>query len=273
MGKISDALERHKKEKTPKTEELPARRSARAEGKIPATESPARDLFPSDGMDPSLVVHSAPQSLDAENFKVLRAQILFPKDGKRPRTIMVTSAFPGEGKTFVASNLAVSIALGINEHVLLVDCDLRRPSLHKMMGYSNREGLHEYLTGKRELADLLTRTRVDKLSLLTAGIPPTNPTELLSSSAMKDFLKEVKNRYQDRYIIIDAAPSQVTAEVGVLSHYVDGIIFVVMSGKSPRESILKSIENLGREKVLGFVFNGYSKSYKSYRKYYKNYYK
>ena len=272
MGKISDALERHKKERAIKTEELPSGRPENSVEKGPKTHLP-HELTVQNGIDPKLLVHSSPESIDAESFKVLRAQILFPKDGKTPRTIMITSAFPGEGKTFVASNLAVSIASGINEYVLLVDCDFRRPSLHNMFGYSNKEGLHEYLTGKRDLPDLLIRTKIEKLSLLTAGSSPRNPSELLSSSEMKEFLEEVKGRYKDRYIVIDATPSQVTAEVSVLSRYVDGIVLVVMSGKSPRDMIRKSIENVGKEKILGIVFNGYSESYKSYHKYYKKYYK
>jgi len=272
MGKISDALERHKKERVINAERLPIGRSedlTRNEHE----PSPARELIIQSNFNHKLVVHSAPESIDAENFKVLRAHILFPKDGKTPRTIMVTSAFPGEGKTFVAANLAASIALGINEHVLLVDCDFRRPSMHNMFGCSNNEGLHEYLTKKKNLPDLLIRTRMEKLSLLTAGSSPTNPSELLSSTEMKEFLAEVKSRYQDRYIVIDATPSQVTAEVGVLSNYVDGIVFVVMARKSPKETIRRSVENLGKKKILGIVFNGYSESYRSYRKYYRKYYK
>jgi len=271
MGKISDALERHKKERTINAEKFPLGRPEDRTRKEPEP-APAREFIIQSNFNHKLVVHSAPESIDAENFKVLRAQILFPKDGKTPRTIMVTSAFPGEGKTFVAANLAASIALGINEYVLLVDCDFRRPSTHNMFGCSNNEGLHEYLTKKKDLPDLLIRTRMEKLSLLTAGRPPSNPSELLSSTEMKEFLEEVRGRYQDRYIVIDATPSQVTAEVSVLSQYVDGIVLVVMARKSPKETIRRSVENLGKKKILGIVFNGYSESYKSYRKYYKKYY-
>jgi protein-tyrosine kinase len=272
MGKISDALERHKKERVINAEKFPIGRSEDLTRKEPE-KAPARKLIIHNNYSHKLVVHSAPDSIDAENFKVLRAQILFPKDGKKPRTIMVTSAFPGEGKTFVSANLAASIALGINEHVLLVDCDFRRPSMHNMFGCSNIEGLHEYLTRKKGLADLIIRTRIEKLSLLTAGTSPPNPSELLSSIEMKEFLEEVRGRYQDRYIVIDSTPSQVTAEVSVLSQYVDGIVLVVMSRKSPKETVRRSVENLGKNKILGIVFNGYSESYRSYGKYYKKYYK
>ena len=184
---------------------------------------------------------------------------------------MVTSAFPGEGKTHVAANLAASIAMGVNHHVLLVDSDFRHPNLHSLFGHVNEQGLWDYLTGKRILPELLVRTKMERLSLLPAGRPGRDHVEMLSSAKMKDFLQEVKARYQDRYIIVDAAPSHVMAEAGVLSHYVDGIIYVVMAQRAPRGTIQRSIDHLGREKVLGVVFNGYSESHKPYDKYYKKY--
>jgi len=272
MGKISNALERYKKEKSIKAERLPIAEPENLTKKGPRSTL-ARELIIQNGFSPKLVVLSAPESLEAENFKTLKAQILFPKNGKSPQTIMVTSAFPAEGKTFVSANLAVSLALGINEHVLLVDCDLRNPSLHKMVGYSNTEGLHEYLLGRGKLPDLLVRTKIEKLSLLTAGSSASNPTELVSSNRMKKFLEEVKGRYQDRFIIIDATPCNVTAEASVLAKYVEGIIFVVMAKKTSRETIQRNVETLGKRKIIGIVFNGYNKAFKNYRKYYNKYYK
>ena len=272
MGKISDALERQKKDKSLKTERMPIGRpddfSKREE-----ESSPVKKTLIPDNYDPKLVVVTAPDSFEAENFKMLRAQIMFARDRKRPRTIMITSAMPGDGKTFVAANLGVSIALGIDEYVLLVDCDLRRPDLHRMLGLSNAEGLREYLSGKKNLSQLLVRTSIEKLSLLPAGSPPHNPSELLASAAMKSFLEEIRNRYEDRFIIIDTAPSQVLTEANILANFVDGIIFVVMNQKTPREMIQKATENLGKDKILGIVYNGYIQTYKSYGKYYKEYYK
>ncbi len=220
MGKISDAIERHKKEKT-------------------FSEASAGNICTQQKCSDKLVVLSLPHSIDAENFKTLRARVLFAEDRKRPRTIMVTSAFPSEGKTFVSANLAVSIALGIDEYVLLVDCDLRRPSLHEMFGYTSTEGLHEYLTGKKELPDLIIRTQIGKLSLLPGGDTPPNPAELLSSTRMEAFLEEVKGRYEDRFIVIDSTPSQVTAETSVLARYVDGIILIVAKSYEGAEQIYK----------------------------------
>ena len=128
MGKISNALERHKKEKSINAKRLPIGMTGGFVEKG-AQSAISRKSIIEHSVDPKMMVLSAPESMDAENFKVLRSRILFPKEGKRPTAIMVTSALPGEGKTLVAANLAVSIAQGINEHVMLVDSDLRRPSM------------------------------------------------------------------------------------------------------------------------------------------------
>lgn len=272
MGKIFDALERVRMEKSVKTEPLFPIEADRPP--VNGREvSLAKEFCAHHECSPKVVVLSAPDSLDAENFKTLRTQILFGRDRDfPPRTIMVTSSFPGEGKTFVSANLAASIAMGIDEHVLLMDCDLRRPSLHKMLGYNNVGGLHEYLTGRRGLPDLLIKTAIPKLTLLAAGEIPSNPTELLSSNRMEAFLEEVKGRYEDRFIVIDSTPAQATAEASVLAKHVDGVVLVVMARKSPKKAIERTIQTLGREKILGIVFNGYEKAHQSYHKYYKKYY-
>lgn len=264
MGKITEALERHNKEKGVKQSGPPATFGSAT---LSGPEAKIKPLGPMSGYDHRLVVLSDPHSLEAEHFKMLKAQILYPREGKVAKTIMVTSSYPGEGKTYVSANLAVSIAQGINEHVLLIDCDLRNPTVHKMLGYSNNEGLHEYLTGEKQLPDLIIRSGIEKLSLLCAGGPARNASELLSSSKMKTFLQEVRDRYQDRFVVIDATPTQVTSEPNVLANMVDGIVFVVMAERAPRASVKKSIELMGRDKTLGVVFNGYSEDIKFHRKY------
>ena len=231
-----------------------------------------RELIRKGDVNDKLVVLTAADSLDAENFRHLRAQIVFPKSGQRQRLLMVTSALPDEGKTYVATNLAVSIALGIHEHVLLVDADFRRPAIHQIFGYPNASGLQEHLTGKMQLNDLIIPTKIDKLSILPAGTEPPNPSEVLSSEIMQETLKELKAHYEDRFIIIDTTPTQIASEASVLANYVDGIILVVMAQKTHRALIQTSIDSLGRKKILGMVFNGYEKSYSSRDRYYKRYY-
>ena len=209
-------------------------------------------------IDPHLVVYHDPVSVEAEIFKMLRNNILFPKDGVPPPSIMITSATPGDGKSFIAANLAVSIAQGIEEHVLLMDCDMRRSSIHRKFGFSdNVQGLSEYLSKNMPLPSLLKKTIVEKLSILPGGQTPNNPAELLSSQRMKDLLDETKSRYKDRFIIVDSPPPQLTAETTALAKYIDGILIVVRSGKTPRNLVESLIEKLGREKIIGVVLNAY----------------
>jgi protein-tyrosine kinase len=267
MGTISNALYKYKEETVVNLEfvsKTPPQPIVRHEPR----GSFSVNLAPHIEGNPKLVVIAAPDSAEAENFRLLRAQVLFPKHTARPRTIMVTSALPDEGKTLVMANLAASIALGIEEYVLAVDCDLRQPSMHNLFGYSNAEGLHEHLGRRKRLEELIISTNVDKLSLLTAGNAPPNPTELLSSSIMEEFLEEVKGRYPDRFIVIDSSPSNIAAETSALARHVDGIILVVRAHKTPRKAVKKTIQALGKEKVLGVVFNGYSKSEANYHTYY-----
>ena len=209
-------------------------------------------------IDPHLVTYHDPASVEAEIFKILRNNILFPKTGEPPVLIMVTSAIPGDGKSFVAANLAISIAQGIEEHVLLMDCDMRRSSIHRKFGFGDKVlGLSEYLSQGVELPSLLRKTAVDKLTILPGGSAPDNPSELLSSQAMKLLLKQAKNRYSDRYIIVDSPPPQLTAETTALANYVDGIILVIRYASTPKDLVKDLLDKLGREKVIGVVMNGY----------------
>lgn len=206
-------------------------------------------------LDKGLVTHLKPHSFEAEQFRILKTTILFPHKGTPPRTIMVTSSAPGEGKSFVASNIAISIAKSIDEYVLLMDCDLRLPSLHTRFGFSDIPGLSEYLLEGKSLGSIIRKTAIDKLSLLPAGKPPSNPSELISSEQMRRLLHEVKDRYEDRYIIIDSPPPYLTAEANALARQVDGIIIVVKTGKTKRSDVQDLIDTYGKEKILGVVKN------------------
>jgi exopolysaccharide/PEP-CTERM locus tyrosine autokinase len=231
-----------------------------------AVPSGASAKYDPNNLDENLIVLSKPRSFEAEQFKMLRSSLLFPHTGKPPRTIMVTSAFPGEGKTFVSSNLAVSIAQGINEHVMLVDCDIRLPDLHLNFGFKEVKGLAEYLTEGLELKDLLLKTSVDKLTLLPGGTPPPNPAELIASKKMSRLIAEVRSRYKDRYIIIDSPPPSMTSETSVIAKHVDGILLVINYGKTPREMASQLVDLFGKEKLLGIVFNRYERGfYSDYR--------
>jgi protein-tyrosine kinase len=154
-------------------------------------------------IDPMLVTGLNPQSMESEQFRLLKNNILFPEKGTVPKCIMITSTTPGDGKSFVAANFAITLSQSIDEYVLLMDCDLRAPSIHSMFGYNdNTQGLSEYLSKAKPLSSLLVNSFLDKLTILPAGQIPPNPSELLSSEQMRRLIHEVKLRYSDRYIII-----------------------------------------------------------------------
>jgi exopolysaccharide/PEP-CTERM locus tyrosine autokinase len=206
-------------------------------------------------IDPMLVSMTAPHSHEAEQFKILRTNILFPLAGAAPRSILVTSSVPGEGKTFAAANLAISIAININRHVLLIDADMRLPQLHKRFGFGPGPGLSNYLAEGSLLPSLLLKTKVDKLTLLPAGPPPENPAELIGAERMSSLLAEVTNRYPDRIVVIDAPPPALAAETSVLARQVDGILIVVRYGSTRREDLADLVAQVGQKKILGSVVN------------------
>jgi protein-tyrosine kinase len=191
-------------------------------------------------------------SLAAEQFRKLRTYLL----KLQPlNTIMVTSALQGEGKTFVSANLAVGIAFDLHLHALLVECDMRNPSVGKQFGLSNGKGLSDYLTGLESIPNLITSTKIDKLNVIQGGRVPMNPAELVGSKKMEAMIEEIKSRYEDRFIIFDTTPILATAEPEILSKWVDGIILVVKAGATPRETVQQAINILGKEKLLGIILN------------------
>ncbi len=191
-----------------------------------------------------------------ECFRTLRTRVLYPSNGKTPRSLLVTSSSPGEGKSFVCANLGVLLAQGIREHSLIVDCDLRNPSMHNLFGLKNDIGLVDYLSDRKELLGLIRKTGVDKLSLLPAGEIPENPAELLGSARMLQLAGELVDRYDDRLIILDSPPLQAAAETAILAKHVDGVVLVVRWGGSQREYVQNLVELIGKDKIVGVVFNG-----------------
>ena len=256
MGKIYEALEKAERERETelKKEVLPFQisdeiRDERQE-MIQKPRKPENTVF-----DERLASFFLPGSLASEQFRKLRTYLLQLNVQNPPKTIMVTSANSGEGKTFVSANLAAGLARELHAHALLVDCDLRVPSLANLFGYSNRLGLTDYLRDSRKIADLLLKTRVEKLSLLPGGNVPENPTELIGSKKMEDLVHELQSRYNDRYVIFDSTPLLATSESEVLSKLVDGIIIVVKAGVTPRETVKQAISFLDKKKILGVVLN------------------
>jgi exopolysaccharide/PEP-CTERM locus tyrosine autokinase len=168
---------------------------------------------------------------------------------------MVTSAGSGEGKSFVAANLAIGIAHDFQSHALLVDCDLRNPSLGRWFGLGNHRGLSDYLMGDGNIAELIIKTEVEKLSVLPGGKVQDNPTELFGSKRMESLIHELKSRFGDRYVIFDSTPLLATAESEVLAKLVDEILIVVRAGVTRRETLKQAIAPLEKKKIMGCVLN------------------
>ncbi|MHB8790257.1 MAG: polysaccharide biosynthesis tyrosine autokinase [Desulfobulbaceae bacterium] len=193
----------------------------------------------------------------AESFRKLRTLILHPENEKPAQSILILSAEPQEGKSFVCANLGISIANDVNRKALLVDCDLRRPNLHNLFGMKCPKGLSDLLRGKEEdISSLIFATGLPNLSIIPSGPPPNNPSELVSGK-MANVIRELTNRYDDRLLILDSPPFQAAAEALILSQLVDKIILVVRWGKADREVIKKMRDSVGQEKIIGVVFNAF----------------
>ena len=233
-----------------KAEEEKKRGTSKKEGPVEGKHDPSAPH-----VDQHLVAFLKPESTISEQYRKLRTVILEHSNNNHTRCILVTSSVMGEGKTITSLNLATSIARGIEEHVLLVDADLRRPSLHNYLGLDPAAGLSDYLTGDMDLASLLVKTPIPKLTLLPAGPVSDKSSELFHSEKMRNLIEEVKSRYNDRYIVIDSTPIISTADSDILAQQVDGIVFIVRAGMTPREVVKRSLAGLEKKKIIGLVLN------------------
>lgn len=193
----------------------------------------------------------------AESFRKLRTTILYPEDNKPPRTLLVLSADPHEGKSFVCANLGISLAHGVAKEALLIDCDLRRPSLHTLFGLNISKGLVDYLSGAEDLSSLLLPTGLANLALIPAGRPPDNPAELVASGKMAAMMHNFSHSDTDRLVVLDSPPFLAASETIILAQLVDKVVLVVRWKKSGRDNVKKLIEQIGREKIIGIVFNAF----------------
>jgi capsular exopolysaccharide synthesis family protein len=201
-----------------------------------------------------LVSIDEPKSTISELFRSARTGILFSSAEGEPRSLLIWSAGSSEGKTMVATNLAVTMAQAKNR-ILLVDADLRRPRVHKTFNLGNDAGLSTYLSGQQEVDDLLHETEVENLSVLPAGPAPPDPSELLGSARMKSLLGLLRMKF-DR-IIIDSAPALAVTDAALIGGLVDGIVQVVASSKVSRKLLVRGIEQMTKVggNNLGAILN------------------
>ncbi len=271
MGKLSRALEKALPEEgnipisvveerdLGKQDFVPEGSSVRLPEKVPPPRKEALSQHHGSTMfwDERLVLSTQPNSPLVESFKRLRNKILYPASGNPPKTILITSAVPGEGKGFVCANLGVVMAQGVEHHALMVDCDLRKPTLASIFGVSRDVGLVNHLINNIPLERIIKKTGLARLSLIPSGPIPNNPAELLNSNRMVDLIEELVSRYNDRFILLDTPPYIAASETAILAKHVDATVLVVRWGRSGRDQVKDLVETLGKEKIIGTVFNAF----------------
>ena len=196
-----------------------------------------------------------------ESFRRIKRHILVnmaePKAGVPANVVMVTSALPGEGKTFCSINLAISIALEMDYSVLLVDADVAKPAIPKVLGLEeDKKGLMDLLLDRQlELADVLCKTDIGKLTLLPAGMINQHATELLASGAMRELLQEMGERYHNRIIVFDSPPLLAASETAVLASQMGQIIIVVEAGNTSEAALKDALSRIESSNIAGVVLN------------------
>lgn len=212
------------------------------------------------------VLEKQPKSVEAESYRILRTNIMYSSFDKKIKRILVTSSEPGEGKSTTSGNLALAFAQD-EKKVILIDCDLRKPSLHKKFRISNNRGLSDVIIDRDKLNKCIQK-RTEYLDILTAGKIPPNPSEMLGSQAMSSLLDELSNIYD--VIILDSPPVLAVTDAQILSTKVDGTVLVVRAEKTKKDTVLaaKGVLDKVNANILGTVLNGGDKNKDNYYYYY-----
>ena len=258
-------------------------------GKLPEGRTRKGDSILGEG---SQLIQPPEHSYSAEQFRKVKTHILH--QNPRPRSILVTSALPEEGKSMVAFNLALSFAQEKNFQTILIDADLRKPSIFpELLLLSEEAGLSDYLRGQKSLEEILYKIKNHELKVIPGGTYSRKGLQLNGISRIKDLLgillkksgaerekgkeeegREEEGKEKDNIIFLDAPPILVTSEPIIFSKLVDGIILVVMSDLAPKKVIRKAIDSIDREKIVGVVFNQINlKPSKHYSQFYDRYYR
>ncbi|MEW8260201.1 MAG: XrtA-associated tyrosine autokinase, partial [Candidatus Thiodiazotropha taylori] len=208
-----------------------------------------------------IVPHSGNKQL-SEEYRIIKRPLIRNALGKgaAPIThgnlVSIASSLPSEGKTFTAMNLALSIATELDTTVLLIDGDVLKYSLSRLLGIQNEPGLIDLLSQKEcNVSDVIIHTQIPRLKLIAAGHRSEKSTELLASKEMERLLDELSNRYSDRIIIFDSSPILATSEAAVLNQHMGQILLVVEAGETPVDAIKDSLSRLDQEKAIGLVLN------------------
>lgn len=226
-----------------------------------------------DSYAPRLVVLDDTRSFPAEAYRVLRTNLHYANPDKPLKRLLVTSTAPGEGKSTTLANLAVTLAQA-DRSVLVVDSDLRRPVVHKIFRQRMEPGLTSFLAGDALFEVVVAKTAVPNLSVVPSGPIPPNPAELLASRRMREFLDLAAERHD--LVLLDSPPVLAVTDACALASLMDGVVFVVGSGKVPRAAMRRAKEQIeaAQGKILGAVVNQFdSRAAEGYsRTYYQQYY-
>jgi protein-tyrosine kinase len=196
----------------------------------------------------------APRAIDpasVEQYRRLAASLHSLQGQRGVKIVMVTSSVPREGKTLTAANLALTLSEGYRRRVLLIDADMRRPSVHELFGVPNRLGLGDGLRAPGTTLTLVNST--EHLTILTAGRPDPNPMAGLASERMRIVLKEAAERFD--WVILDTPPVGMLSDASLIGSFVDGVVFVVSAGTTERQVVERAINEIGRERLIGTVLN------------------
>ena len=202
----------------------------------------------------NLVTQNDPKNPAAEAYRVIRTSVQFAQAGKELQTIALTSCTPNEGKSTTIANLAVVLTQA-GKSVLLIDCDMRNPTVHKNFNLSNKIGLSSCISMGTAVADAVQATGIEGLDALTAGVIPPNPSELLGSEQMKNLLQRAKEQYD--YVLIDTPPVMPVTDALIVSRFVDGMILVIASAEVKVEmarEVKNQLVNAGAN-IIGVVLN------------------
>jgi len=214
-----------------------------------------------------LITHTKPKSPVAEAYRTLRTNIQFSGLDSPYKTILITSAGPAEGKSTTLANLGVAMAQA-GMQVLIVDCDLRKPVQHKIFKVQNNQGLTNVLVEHLDPEQVVQKTAVDNLSLLTSGPIPPNPSELLGSERMKELIQQLKSRYD--IFLFDSPPAVAVTDAALLSAQLDGVILVLRAGTAKIDMAKQAKEQIEKAngKIIGAVLYGVNYSGEDYHYYY-----
>jgi len=225
MGRIADALAKAEKERKK------LRRATHHEAQIITS----RDVS---GIDAHIVSYTDPQCTIAEQYRMLRTNLLALNSGPPIRALVMTSAIKREGKSVTVLNLAAVMASGPEKTVVAVDCDLRRPNMHTLLSVHSQPGLSELLRGESPLEAVLQKTKIPNLTIIPAGRLPTNPSELIGSKRMARLVEELKKKFA--YVIFDTPPVMAVTDAGVLGAMADGVILIIKTESTKRDLALRA---------------------------------